>query len=122
MDIEPRPLSDVELAVANLLLSGQFDGVGPLRQQVAGAKVVGRCDCGCPTIYLLPDPSAPSAPVAGPLAPAELRVMPVGEGPPGEVLLFIEAGRVASLEYVFYDDGTPPSRWPDLDRMTVVPR
>jgi len=36
--------------VLEKLLDAEFLGVGRLRKQVDSALVVGRCDCGCPTI------------------------------------------------------------------------
>jgi hypothetical protein len=37
----------------------------------------------------------------------------------GDVVLFVKAGRLDSLEYVYYTD-SPPRQWPPADRMTVV--
>ena len=121
VDVAPRALSKAESAVLDVLLSHEFDGVEELRQQAAGAQVVGRCECGCPTINVLADEAAPSSRIVGPLAPVELRITPRGDEPPGEVLLFVEAGRMTSLEYVFYDD-SPPTDWPEVERLTVVER
>jgi hypothetical protein len=46
----PRPLTDRERSVLGFLLDSDFDGVDELRAQSTSAFVVGRCDCGCPTI------------------------------------------------------------------------
>jgi hypothetical protein len=48
----PRPLTPAESLVLGLLLSTEFPGVEALRAQARSAVVVGRCDCGCPTIEL----------------------------------------------------------------------
>jgi hypothetical protein len=118
MDVEPRPLTIAERSIIDALLTRTFEGVEELREQMRTARVVGRCDCGCPTIDIEPDADAPTAPLDGPLAPVEGRIAPEGNGPPGEVILFIDAGRVTSLEYVFYGD-TVPAQWPSLDRLTL---
>jgi hypothetical protein len=121
VDVVPRLLSGPEAAVLDLFPSHEFDGVEELRQQAMGVRVVGQCDCGCPTIDLRPDVSAPSAAIDGPLVPVELTIEPEADEPPGEVLLFIETGRMSSLEYVFYSDAAP-SEWPHIKRLTVVER
>jgi hypothetical protein len=121
VDVAPRPLSKAESAVLEVLLSQEFEGVHELRRQAVGAQVVGRCECGCPTVNIVADEAAPSSRIVGPLAPVELRITPLGDEPPGEVLLFVEAGRMTSLEYVFYS-GLPPTDWPEVERVTVVGR
>jgi hypothetical protein len=52
------------------------------------------------------------------LAPVEAQVAPVNDEPSGEIILFVDDGRLSSSEYVFYVN-SPPSRWPSLDRLTV---
>jgi hypothetical protein len=46
----PRPLTDRERAVLTALLAVDFDGVEQLRAQAAEPRVLGGCDCGCPSI------------------------------------------------------------------------
>jgi hypothetical protein len=118
-EVTPRPLTADERRVLDLLLGSTFVGADELRQQATQAMVTGRCDCGCPTVDLSVPQDALPAPVIGPTAPVEVRVTPVGGEPVGEVLLFVKAGRLSSLEYVYYTD-SPPRKWPPADRMTVV--
>src|SRR5260370_41123670 len=59
-----RPLDTGERRVLDLLLAGDFDGAPALREQARGACVVGHCGCGCPSVYLAPNPDA--SPAAGP--------------------------------------------------------
>ena len=118
-DVTPRPLTADERRVLDLLLSGTFVGADELRQRAAHAMVTGHCDCGCPTVDLSVPPDVPPAPVAGPTAPVEARVTPMGGEAVGDVVLFVKAGRLDSLEYVYYTD-SPPRKWPPADRMTVV--
>jgi hypothetical protein len=115
----PRPLTTSESAVLSLLLGASFPGVAALREQAASALVDGRCDCGCPSVSLQVPPDAPRAPAfRSRLAPSEGHVRPAGDGPPGEIILFVEDGCLSYLEYVFFDD--PPAEWPDISRIQVV--
>jgi hypothetical protein len=113
MDIEPRGLTADERTVLDLLLSADVEGADALRQQAHGALVVGRCNCGCPTIDIhVPDNAAPRAVLSGRLWPVAGRVIPRDDAAPGqEVILFVDEGRLSSLELVFYTE-TPPAYWP----------
>ena len=42
----------MESTVLGMLLSAQFPGADALREQARYAVAVGRCDCGCPSVYL----------------------------------------------------------------------
>lgn len=86
--------------------------------QARSAVVAGGCDCGCPSIALEVSIDAPLASgLSSRLAPAEGAVSPENEGVPGEIILFIDAGRLSYLDYVYYD--APPKRWPALDRISI---
>ena len=115
----PRDLTPEEQAVLALLIPVGSPEADILRQQVAEAKVVGRCNCGCPTIDLEVPASAPRAAIAGPLASTEAQVAPLTDEPPGQLLLFVREGRLSSLEYVYYSD-RPPQEWPSLERLSPV--
>lgn len=52
------------------------------------------------------------------LLPAEGRVRPVGDEPSGDIIVFVDDGKLSYLEYVYYGD--PPSAWPSLDRVELV--
>ena len=115
---DPRPLTPAESAVLALLLRVEFPGVDALRVQACSAVVVGGCECGCPSIALEVPGDAPMASgLSSRLAPAEGVVSPQGEGVPGEILLFIDDGRLSYLEYVYYDAAS--TEWPALDRINV---
>lgn len=114
-----RPLNPDERAVLTRLLAEDFDGAAELRAQAINASVVGRCDCGCPSIYLAPPSGSPRANLTSRLAPSEGRVAPKSEGePPGEIILFLDDGKLSYLEYVYY--GSVPPSWPPLSRITTV--
>jgi hypothetical protein len=111
----PRPLTSGERAVLGFLLDEDFEGVDQLRVQAASAVVVGRCDCGCPTIDLGLDADAPASNLSGRLAPTEAIVQIDGRAP-GEVILFLDDWKLDSMEYVWYD--LRPENWPDVAHLT----
>jgi hypothetical protein len=116
--IAPRPLTSDEHAVLDLLLSADFDGATDLRAQARDATVVGRCDCGCPTVDLAVPDTALAAGLRGRVSPVEGRVTTHGDEAPGEIVLFLKDGRLDSLEYVYYD--LVPTSWPPIDRIVTV--
>lgn len=118
---QPRPLNDDERAVLQALLAPDFPGVSELRAQVPDAVVVGKCDCGCPTIDIQVTGSSPRSTVVSKnrLAPYEGRVAPLDDEPIGDIILFVDDGFLTCLEYVPYDDPSPTT-WPSLDRIEVV--
>jgi hypothetical protein len=117
---EPRPLSQPELLILTALLAPDFPGAAELRLQLPAVRVVGKCDCGCPTVDLaVPTDVAPSpAQTRARLAPVEGRVTPAASELRDDIILFVDDGRLSSLEYVSYDKPRP-SEWPPLDRVRV---
>ncbi|HVH50839.1 MAG TPA: hypothetical protein VM690_01735, partial [Gaiellaceae bacterium] len=57
---EPRSLTPNEEAMIDFLISGPL-GRKELRTQAATARVVATCSCGCPSVWIEADPSAPVA-------------------------------------------------------------
>lgn len=102
----------------DLVLSPDFVGAAQLREQSTSAVVVGRCDCGCPSVDLRAGDAAPIARVSSRLVPSELEVLPVGDELPGQVILFADDGRLSCLEYVYFDQ--TPAEWPDPSRVRVI--
>jgi hypothetical protein len=121
MDIEPRRTTDDERAVLGLLLSPDVEGVDALRQQARSALVVGRCDCGCPTInFRVPGDAVSRVVLRGRLWPVEGRVDSHDAAAPGqEIILFVDEGRLSSLELVYYTQ-TPPASWPRVADIELV--
>ncbi|HEY0687440.1 MAG TPA: hypothetical protein VGD71_00230 [Kribbella sp.] len=109
-----------ERAVLDLLLALDFPEVSALRHQADKAEVVGRCDCGCPSIHISVPGVVPSAALPDGVVPAELRVTPMGDEPESDVILFVRNGRLDYLEYVFYTDD-PPRAWPTVSRLRPFP-
>jgi hypothetical protein len=91
--------------VLDHLLSVDFDGVTELRDQAKDATVTGRCECGCPSVDLAVGPTASRSSLPRRLSPVEGRVAPVGEEPPGDIILFVDGGQLSRLEC----DAAPPS-------------
>jgi hypothetical protein len=120
MEFDPRPLTRDERLVLDALLSADFDGVAEPREQAMGATVEGRCKCGCPSIDLIVGADAPHSAFPGRLSPVEGRIAPVGSEPPGDIILFLDGGRLSYLEYVYYQDDVPNS-WPP-DRAGNTPQ
>ena len=81
--------------------------------------VTGKCDCGCPSIELTVAQEVPRSTVPHRLAPVEGVVALAADGPPGEVILLVDDGKLSYLEYVHYSD-PPPSDWPAIERITVT--
>jgi hypothetical protein len=118
MEIEPRQLTHAERGVLALLLSQDFPGVEELRAQTGEVVVVGRCDCGCPSVALArPDRPRPRSRSA--LTPIEGRVGGVHGAPPIELLLFAGDGELTYLELVWYGESAPDT-WPSLDEIELV--
>lgn len=107
-----------------MLLPAQgFPDVEIYRVQLDRATVTGTCDCGCATVYLDVDPTAPRAALGGPVdspLPFEARGHdPADASRPIEIVLFARDGALASLEIVYYGD-TPPPEFPDPAGLEVV--
>jgi hypothetical protein len=57
---EARALTSGEQAIIEFLIAGPL-GRDELRAQAAGARVVATCSCGCPSIWIEAEASAPDA-------------------------------------------------------------
>jgi hypothetical protein len=109
MDTAPRALTGPERAVLDALLSADFPGVEALREQAPDVQVVGRCDCGCPTVYFVTgdDPQAVAAEAT------------TDDGQ--DVLLLVGNGVLASMESVWTTDA-PPRAFPNPSVLRVRAR
>jgi hypothetical protein len=113
--VEPRSLTQRETEILAFLLTAEFPGAEKLRQQAATAQVVGRCDCGCATVYLAVDPSLPVAnEVTQSHAVEAVGETPGEDKPPREVIMFVSDGRLSSIEIVWYGDA-PIAEFPPAD-------
>lgn len=111
-----RPLTDAERATLGRLLESGPPRVAALRKQLPVTTVVGRCDCGCPSIYLRVNGRHVSADTIEVLYESELQVVGDDEEPVADVLLFLKSGTLHYLEYVSHG-GEQPQSWPDPSRL-----
>lgn len=123
--VPPRPMTKRETEILALMLAGDDPALQPLRAQAAAAMVRSGCGCGCATIDFDLDPQGalPASPVARFQLHASSRepVDAAGSDPWG-VILFVDKGRLASLELVWYERpiGTfPPAA--DLEVLASAP-
>jgi hypothetical protein len=112
MSFPARSLAADEQAVLHFLLEVDVPGAAELREQAVGARVVAACECGCPTVDLQVPVFAPEAPLPDGPYSIEAEVGSDREQPGGGIMLFIKGGRLARLEYYFYD--SVPGAWPPL--------
>ena len=118
---QARPLTSAEEAILRSLLSPDFPGAKELRAQIQEVRVIASCDCGCPTIDLdVPTSVArASVPTTRNRTPYEGDV----RGPEGEsiadIMVFINDGRLSSLEYVTHQEPAPRT-WPEVADVALV--
>ncbi|PYF99329.1 hypothetical protein SAMN05216184_10739 [Georgenia satyanarayanai] len=121
MENEPLgPLPDVARALLEALLAHDLPAAPALRAQAVSVRTRPGCTCGCGTLELVvTDDGAPLAPLHGTF-PVEGEVHDDDGTPVAGLLLFVEEGRLSSLEIFSYgDDGLP---LPAPDRVTWVER
>jgi hypothetical protein len=113
----PRPLSERELELIEALLGGAGAGAVRYLGQLEGARVVGGCGCGCPSIDLEVEGGGAEGAVS-PLLTAD------GESPEGEpvgVILWVRGGFLSGLE-VHPWNGSVSIRLPDPAALTAIRR
>ncbi|MCA0155826.1 hypothetical protein LB823_06415 [Tsukamurella sp. M9C] len=111
---EPRPLTDIERAILDGFLSFGFPGVEELRSQVPTVRARPSCSCGCGSIALLADRSAPAS-LRTSWTPLEAALADGEGGVIGGLLLFTNDGYLDALEvYSFTDE---PLQLPPVDRI-----
>ena len=104
-----RPLTDAERATLDRLLESGSSRAAALRKQLPVTTVAGRCDCGCPSVYV-------STETIEVLYESELQVVGDDEEPVADVLLFLKSDTLHYLEYVSHN-GEQPQSWPDPSRL-----
>jgi hypothetical protein len=52
-------------------------------------------------------------------SPVELTVAPEADEATGEVILFVDDGKLSYLEYVYYSE-LPPKAWPSDERLSLI--
>jgi hypothetical protein len=102
-----RPLTELERAILDFLLTAEFPGRGELRAQADHVRVTGRCRCGCATVDLTVDRAA------APLAQVGERMVADSMSRDEEygLLLFVDDGYLSSVE-IYGNAAEPPSEFP----------
>jgi hypothetical protein len=101
-----------------LLNHADFKGRDELLSQVNGARVVGRCGCGCATVTLAVDSSRPEATIESPI-PSEATVVGSDGQGIGGVLLFVADGRLSELEIYSFDED-PIEQFPPVELLELA--
>ena len=96
-DHGPEPLTEDARALLGALLAHDFPGAAELRAQVDRTTSTPGCRCGCGTLDLHVPDEVPAA-SAGGAAPVEGTVVGPDGRPVGNVLLFVDRGRLSRLD------------------------
>jgi len=96
-----RQLVEDERRVLGVMLAQDLPGAVELRAQVNAARVVSRCECGCPSV----DSDVPRAAVVS-RTPVSAEVEGVLGG---GLIVFVDDGHLSRLEYYSAEDHTPRS-------------
>lgn len=108
--IEPRPLTLLETSVVTELLSASGKaGAGDYLAQVPFTQVIGTWGEGSPSVDLMVplDVAAASDPTSGIFTDGG--VTDRDGAPIGEVILWVEDGRLSAIEHTWYTDERPKS-------------
>src|SRR6266496_5912516 len=120
----PRALSEREAEILTLMLDMDDPRFQVLRNQASTASVIGRCPCGCATIDLQVDRSSGAAvSLPSPASGTWARSNPTVPDSFFELILFLDAGWLSSLEIVYYGQ-TVPTEFPpasDFQKPTLRP-
>jgi hypothetical protein len=109
----PRDLTETERAVLTTLLTADFPGADQLRGHVERLTVVGKCGCGCATIFFAHDAKGEGSELVGEA---------VVTGTDDCILLFVNArGDLDSMEYAWVGE-SPPAGFPASSILSVRPR
>jgi hypothetical protein len=101
-----RALTDEERAALEFLLSIDFPGSDAFRAQARTARADALCDCGCASVRLVIDETAPCAPAGHTYPIVDSTGQPDPDRAPVDLTLFAKDGRLFSLDVTTYD--SPP--------------
>jgi hypothetical protein len=117
-DGHPRPLAGSERAVLERILAADVPGAGALRAQLDHVRVLKPWYEGSASLDL--STGGEPADVPDGVLPIDARVHETG-APIGEILLWVEGGRLSAIEYARTSPEAPP-RLPTADQVTARPR
>lgn len=119
--IDPRPLTKAERAVLSHMLSADFPGVIELRSQLDHAEATGIWVDGLPSVDLRVPRSIARADIPGSLAPVEGEVTDEHGAQTGTLLIWLDTGTLAGLEYAWVTD-EPPTTLPEPTQIHLTIR
>ncbi|MFJ7218066.1 hypothetical protein [Amycolatopsis sp. NPDC098790] len=114
-----RELTRAEREVLEFLLSADFAGAEELRAQVPQCRVVAVWAAGQPSVDLAVPETVATARIADGEIPAASEVRDAAGQYVGEVLVWVEGGRLSAIEYAWVTDDAP-DRLPDVSKMKLV--
>ncbi|WP_062993962.1 hypothetical protein [Nocardia anaemiae] len=117
--IQPRALTELESGVVTKLLSSGVAGVGEFLSQLPFARVVATWGVGSPSVELAVLPGAVPASGSTDGIVASGAVTDRNGAPVGEVILWVENGRLSGIEYAWYTDDRPRAL-PEPTRIEVL--
>jgi hypothetical protein len=110
------PVPQEVMDTLHRLLAGDHPVLVALRQQIPFARAVSGCSCGCPSVGLEVDRAL--------IVPTPSRASPVVSGwyddQTHDVVLFIDAGYLSSIDLNYVSDDVPTA-WPDPALLTPEP-
>lgn len=118
-DCRPRELTDAERGALDAMLSLEFEGVAELREQANSVRAWRSCECGCGSIGLDVDPSAPRSVLESGVVPVD-GVFGDGSADTGGLILFVREGWLSELEV--WSVGDDPAPMPEASLLQVGPR
>ncbi|MFI9805446.1 hypothetical protein ACIHEJ_13935 [Streptomyces sp. NPDC052301] len=113
------PWHDSLPELLTMLLGVDLPGVQQLRDQIAEVRVTGHWGARSPSVDLDVPSWAAAAVVAGGVLPVVGAVRDASGEPVGELLVWVNGGRLSALEFAWYGD-TPPTELPDPALVTVA--
>ncbi|MGW4848729.1 hypothetical protein [Nocardia brasiliensis] len=116
--IEPRALTEREIGVVTRLLSASVAGADDYLAQIPSARVTATWGAGSPSVDVsVPADVASASGVADGIF-ASGGVTDRTGAPIGEVMLWVERGRLSAIEYAWYTDERPRTL-PDPEQIEV---
>ncbi|MFD4863507.1 hypothetical protein [Streptomyces atratus] len=118
--VDPRSLNAAERAVLEHILASDFTGSSELRSQIGQAEVVATWSPGSMSVDLRVLEPASRAPLNAGLVPVGAHVLDELGEYVGELLVWIEDGMLAGLEYAWITDEMPAAL-PTVERIRLTP-
>ena len=115
---EPRPLNASERQVLERILSADVPGFAELRGQLQAARVVTRWGTNSASVDLQVPRSEISSQIASGVLPIDAPVLDSNRQFVGEIIVWVDSGYLAGIEYAWYTD-EPPSQLPLAEQIDI---